>query len=282
MAVVFGLLAAAGYGAGDFLGGFASKRAAAQTVVVGSQFVGIIVAVLLSLFVAAPDLRPIDLVYGAGGGCVGVVGILALYRGLALGRMSVVAPITAVGAAIVPVAWGLIANGERPSALALMGVALSLPAVALVSRVPSDSDSPLLGARGEVTLAAGAGLCFGIALVLFSEAADGTGLWPLVASRGVSVTLLGLGALLAGRLPRPNRDAVPVIVGTGVLDITANAFYFFGVGTGLVSLVAALASLYPAGTVLLARVVLEERLSRHQLAGMALAVIGAALIAVGR
>jgi drug/metabolite transporter (DMT)-like permease len=281
MAVVFGLLAAAGYGTGDFLGGFASKRAATQTVVVGSQLVGLTIAIGLALSIAAPDLRTIDLVYGALGGCIGLVGIMLLYRGLAVGRMSVVAPITAVGAAIVPLAWGL-STGERPSALAFAGVALSLPAVALVSRVPSDADSTVLDARGEVAMAAAASVCFGVALVLFAEAADGTGLWPLVSSRAVSVVLFGGGALLARRLPMPSRDAVPVIVGTGILDIGANAFYFFGVGTGLVSLVAVLASLYPAGTVGLARVVLDERMTRHQVVGMALAVAGAALIALGR
>jgi uncharacterized membrane protein len=280
VAVVFGLLAAAGFGAGDFLGGLASKRAATQTVVVGSQLVGLTIAVLLSLFIAAPGLRSVDLLYGAVGGCIGLVGVTLLYRGLAVGRMSVVAPITAVGSAIVPVAWGL-ASGERPSVVAFVGVLVSLPAVALVSRVPSDADSTVVSARGEVLMAASAGLCFGVALVLFSEAADDTGLWPLVASRAVSVTLLAIGALAMGRLPAPSGDALPVIVGTGVLDITANSFYFFGVGTGLVSLVAVLASLYPAGTVVLARVVLDERLSRHQVAGMALAVAGAALIAVG-
>lgn len=280
MAVVFGLLAAAAYGAGDFLGGFASKRAATQTVVVLSQFVGLTIALVVAVFIAAPGLDVIDLVYGAIGGCIGLVGVTLLYRGLAVGRMSVVAPITAVGSALVPVAWGL-ATGERPSAIALAGVAVSLPAVALVSRVPSDADSAVVSARGEVLMAAGAGVCFGIALVLFSEAAEDTGLWPLVTSRAVSATLLGAGALVAGRLPMPSRDAVPVIVGTGVLDITANSFYFFGVSTGLVSLVAVLASLYPAGTVALARVVLHERLSRHQLAGMAMAVVGAALIAAG-
>jgi drug/metabolite transporter (DMT)-like permease len=280
VAVVFGLLAAVGYGAGDFLGGFASKRAPTQTVVVGSQVVGLTIAVVVSLFVAAPGLRAVDLVLGAIGGCVGLVGIMLLYRGLAVGRMSVVAPVTAVGAAIVPVAWGL-ATGERPSAVALAGVVVSLPAVALVSRVPSDADSTVVTARGEVVMAAGAGLCFGIALVLFSEAADETGLWPLVASRAVSVTLLAAGALAMRRLPPPSRDALPIIVGTGVLDIAANAFYFFGVDTGLVSLVAVLASLYPAGTVALARIVLGERLSRHQVAGMAMAVGGATLIAAG-
>lgn len=280
MAVVFGLLAAAGFGAGDFLGGLASKRAATQTVVVTSQLVGLTIGVVLALFIAAPGLRTIDLVYGAIGGCVGLAGVTLLYRGLAVGRMAVVAPITAVGSAIVPVAWGL-ASGERPSALAFAGVLVSLPAVALVARVPSDADSAVVSARGEVVMAAGAGLCFGVALVLFAEAADGTGLWPLVASRAVSVALLAGGTLAMRRLPAPPRDAVPVIIGTGVLDITANSFYFFGVDTGLVSIVAVLASLYPAGTVALARVVLHERLSRHQLAGMGMAVAGAALIAAG-
>lgn len=281
MAVVFGLLAAAGYGSGDFLGGFASKRAPTQTVVVGSQLVGLVIAVGLAACIAAPRLDRGDLVYGAVGGCIGLAGVTALYRGLAVGRMSVVAPITAVGSALVPVAWGLV-SGERPSPVALVGVVCAFPAVALVSRVPSDADSTVVSARGEVLLAAGAGLCFGVALVLFSEAADGTGLWPLVAARAVSMTLLAAGALAVGRLPMPSRSAAPVIAATGVLDVVANAFYFFGVGTGLVSLVAVLASLYPAGTVALARVVLDERLSRHQWAGMALAVVGAALIAVGR
>lgn len=280
MAVLFGLLAAASYGAGDFFGGLASKKAASQTVVVLSQLAGLVLAVILALAFAAARVTGRDLLLGVGVGIAGLVGLSLLYRGLAVGRMSVIAPITAVGSATLPVLWGL-ASGEHPSPTALAGVVVALLAVVLVARAPHGHDAGPADPRVELGLAAGAGVAFGIGLALFGETSSGAGLWPLVTARVASVVILGGGALLAGRLPRPSRETMPSIVLAGSLDMGANAFYLAGVHTGLVSLVAVLTALYPASTVVLARVVLDERLSRHQVLGLVLAAAGAALIAAG-
>ena len=280
MAVLLGLLSAVAFGAGDFLGGVASKRAATLTVVLGSQLVGLVLAIAVAPLVGADDLTSRKLVYAAIAGCVGVVGVGLLFRGLAVGRMSVIAPVTAVGAAVLPVAWGLV-SGERPSGVALAGVALAVPAVVLIARVPHDHEAGPGDARVELLLAAGAGLCFGVALSLFGESADGTGMWPLVVARIAAVTMLGTAALATRRVALPEAGVRPTIVGCGVLDVTGNGCYVAAASTGLLSLVAVLSSLYPAATVLLARVVLRERLTRHQVDGIVLAVAGAALIAAG-
>ena len=280
MAVLLGLLSAVAFGAADFLGGVASKRAATLTVVLGQQAVGLLLSSLLAPLVGADDLTTRKLVYAAVAGLVGVTGVGLLFRGLAVGRMSVIAPITAVGAAVLPVAWGLV-SGERPSGVALAGVALAVPAVVLIARVPHDHEAGPHDPRFELLLAAGAGLCFGVALSLFGESADGTGMWPLVVARVAAVSVLGTAALATGRFAVPDRGVRPTVVGCGVLDVTGNGCYVAAASTGLVSLVAVLSSLYPAGTVLLARVVLGERLTRHQVGGIVLAVAGAALIAAG-
>lgn len=280
MAVVLGLCAALSFGTGDFLGGFSAKRASSVTVVFVSQLAGLALAVVLAIAFGADLVTGRDLLLGAGVGTVGLTGLVLLYRGLAVGRMSVIAPITAVGSAVLPVVWGL-ATGERPGTAALAGVAVALAAVVLVARVPHGHEAGPADRRVELALAVGAGIAFGAGLVLLDATGDGVGMWPLVSARATSVAVLGAGARLAGRLPAPPREAVPGIVAAGTLDMAANAFYLAGTRTGYVSLVAVLGSLYPAATVVLARVVLAERLTRHQLAGLVLAAAGAALIAAG-
>lgn len=280
MAVLFGVLTAISYGAADFCGGLGAKRAATQTVVALSQLVGLLGAVVLGFAFAADHLAGRDLWLGAGVGAVGIVGLVLLYRGLACGRMSVIAPVTAVGSATLPVLWGL-ATGERPSALALAGVVAAMVAVVLVARGPSGDGATDGDIRTDLLLAAGAGVSFGIGLVLLGETGSDAGMWPLVSARATSVLLLGLAAAVTRRAPIPPRGAGGIIALTGVLDISANAFYLAGVHTGLVSLVGVLAAMYPVSTVVLATLVLDEQLSRYQVAGLALAAGGAALIVAG-
>ncbi|MGH2683895.1 MAG: EamA family transporter [Actinomycetota bacterium] len=282
MAVLLGLLTAAAYGAADFFGGLSSRRSSVAAVVVWSQATSIL---LLGVLVAvAPGEPPLlrDIAYGAIAGVIGCAGLTLLYRGLAVGRMSVVAPITAVGAAVLPVAWGL-GQGERPSAAALTGVALALVAVVFVSRSPEGEEivERAAGGRMELLLALGAGCAFGVVFILLGSTSDDAGFWPLVGARPVSVVVLAVGSVVVGQSIRARRDDQAMIAVTGVLDIGANALYLVAIRSGLLSLVAVLGSLYPAMTVLLARVVLHERLTRGQLLGLGLAAIGVALIAAG-
>lgn len=279
MAVFLGLLVAAAYGAGDFLGGSASKRNPAASVVLASQATGLLL-LLVGLLAARPDLAPgRDFVLGAASGAVGVVGVVLLYRGLAEGVMGVVAPITGVSAGVLPVAWGLL-SGERPSAMSLVGVVAALAAVALVAGGEGGVDGGG-GSRRGVVLALSAGACFGGVFILLAESSGDAGFWPLLSARGVSVGLL-LVAAVAGRVAtRTEPGSWAAIAGSGVLDVTANALFLLAAREGLLSLVAVLSSLYPAGTALLGRVFLGERLQRPQLAGVGLALAGVALIAAG-
>jgi drug/metabolite transporter (DMT)-like permease len=239
---------------------------------------------LLLLVVGVPlegsPFRWNDLGLGALAGGVGVVGILLLYQGLATGAMGVVAPVTAVGAAVVPLVVGL-ATGERPAPLALVGALVALAAVGLVAGghegTPTRGDER--SGRSPLVLAVGAGIAFGLVFVLLGATDESSGFWPLLGGRAVSVSLVGLWLLRTRTpfLPRPGTWWV--VVGAGLLDVTANGLYLLAVREGLLSLVAVLSSLYPAATVVLARVVLGERLKPAQLAGLGLGLAGVTLIA---
>jgi len=213
------------------------------------------------------------LVAGLGGGA----GVLMLYRGLSRGRMSVVAPITGVEAAVVPVVFGLVA-GERPSIGATVGIALALAAVVLVS---SSGSSASDNRRAGLPEALGAGLAFGVFFIALERAGSDTGIWPLVGARISSISLTLIVAAIARTKLKPPAGTMPAIAGAGVLDVTANLFYLVAVRQGFLSLVAVLTSMYPAATVALARVVLKERLAPLQLAGFALALVAVILISVG-
>jgi drug/metabolite transporter (DMT)-like permease len=213
----------------------------------------------------------------------GVVGIMALgllFRGLALGRMSVVAPLSAIGGGVLPVAWGLI-RGERPSALALAGVGLALVAVVIVGRGAEHDPARAVSPRWELMLGGGAGLGFGVVFILLSEAAtaSGSGMWPVFIARCASVPILAAVGFALGGFSRVERSDIAAVAGAGLFDVGANALILLAVRRGLVSLVAPVASLYPAMTVVLARFVLQERIGRQRLAGLGLGLVGLALIA---
>ncbi|HYN36415.1 MAG TPA: DMT family transporter, partial [Actinomycetota bacterium] len=213
-------------------------------------------------------------------------GVTALFKGLAKGRMSVVAPITGTVAAGLPVIVGLV-SGERPSVVALTGVVVALVSVVLVSAsehgIEEDAvegSAPGIMARG-LPEALTAGASFGLFFILLDKAGDAAGLWPLVGARASSVTVMSI-ALLVARAPiRPPEGTMRLIAGAGVLDVAANLFYLLATQRGLLSLVAVLTSMYPATTVVLARFVLKEKLTRVQLAGLLLAGAGIAAIASG-
>ena len=278
MAVALGVLVALAWGSADFLGGFTSQRVHTVTVLLVSQTFGLAAAILLvvALRDAAPD--PHVFVESAIAGVVGVAALWLLFRGLALGRMSVVAPLSAVGGGVLPVAWGLL-HGEHPTALALVGVALALIAVVVVGRGAEHDPVPSVPPSQEAALGIGSGIGFGVVLVLFTESASHSGMWPVLIARCAAVPLLVAVALVLGRSPRvPSGDIAPV-AGAGLFDVGANAVVLLAVRRGLLSLVAPVAALYPATTVMLARIVLHEKLGRQRVGGLALGLVGLALIA---
>jgi uncharacterized membrane protein len=278
MAILLGLGAALTYGAADFLGGLSTKRSNEFAVVVCSQVFGsALLLAALPFFLHVP-FRLEAFAWGMGSGLGGGLGVLMLYRGLARGRMSVVAPTTGVIAAVVPVLAGLLL-GERPGALSLIGVVVALIAVTLVSASP-DQAGERHGYSG-IREAIGAGLGFGAFFILLSLAGDDSGLWPLIGTRGASLGSVTLIALSMGRSLLPAPGSLRLIASAGILDVAANLLFLSATRVGLLSLVAVLTSMYPGATVILARFVLHERLHRLQLVGLACSALGVALIAGG-
>lgn len=279
MAVLLGLGAALGFGAADFLGGRASRRSDTAGVTVVVQAVGLVLAAGLVRVDDTGLPNNTDLALMAIGGLAGMTALGLFYQGLSIGRMSVVAPVTAVIGAVIPITWGL-GRGERPSGLALAGIVIAVVAVALVAREPETLEAIERTTR-PLLYAVAAGVGFGVVVVIFSEIADGTGMWPFLVMRVSAVTILG-GALLAThRLVLPVREDRGSAAVAGVFDLSGNLAIIQGFREGLTSLVAPVASLYPAVTVLLARVALQERLARHQFVGLAGALLGLALIGAG-
>jgi drug/metabolite transporter (DMT)-like permease len=275
LAVGLALVAAASWGCGDFLGGLSSRRVPMLTVLAVSEVAGLvaIVAVLAVVGPARPGAGA--LAWAAAAGIAGSTGLGALYRGMAVGAMGVVAPLSSA-AAIVPVAFG-VATGERPDTLQVAGVACALAGVVLASREPS-AEGVRRAAGVELALVAAGG--FGLYFVFIDRASEGGALWATTVSRGTA-SVLAVGAALAlGSLRVPGRLA-PRLVLVGLFDVGANGMLTVALRHGLVSLVSVLSSLYPVVTVLLARLTLQERTARTQQIGVVLALGGAALIAAG-
>jgi drug/metabolite transporter (DMT)-like permease len=283
MAILLALGSAITYGAADFLGGLASKRAAVAQVTFLSQVIGSVLFGAIVVIFESAEPTGAAFAWGGAAGIAGATGVTFLYRGLSLGRMSVVAPITGVEAAAIPVVAG-VGFGERPALIAMAGVVLALVAIALVSSAPDPSHPdrirPGLRSPGVVD-ALIAGSCFGAFFILLERAGGSAGMWPLVGARLASFVLLGAIVLATRTSLRLVPGTAAVIVGAGIADVLANAFYLYSTRHGLLSLVAVLTSLYPASTVLLARLVLKERMSVSQLAGLGVAAVGVVLIAAG-
>jgi drug/metabolite transporter (DMT)-like permease len=277
--VVLGLLVAVAYGSSDFVGGLATKQRRALQVVPVGQLVAAI-AVAMAMVVSWGHHRPVghDLLLGIGAGASVAVAVTLLFRGLASGAMSVIAPVTAVGAAVIPFVWGVL-HGERPSGVQLVGAVLAVAAVSIVARPPA-SDGALHVPPVEIAGAVLSGVGFGLVFVLLSETSSASGLWPVLASKTTACVVISLAALAQRVTPSPG-PALPLVVGGGVLDALANGAFIAASRSGLVSVMAVLSSLYPAPTLVLARVVLGERTSRLQQLGLGLTLAGVVLLAAG-
>lgn len=276
MAALLALAAAISYGTADFFGGAASRRSAALSVIAISAPIGTLfmlgVAVLLP---GAPTLA--GLAWGAGAGLSGALGVVVFYTALAAGPMSVVAPLSALSSALVPVGAAFVL-GERLPPLALLGAALCLAAIALVSAEKRDERANRGALRGML-LAVVAGIGFGLFFVLARHADPATGLWPLVAARFSWVVVAGVAALGGAARVYRNRVTIALAVLSGLLDAGGNALYLLAARGGTMTLAAVLTSLYPAITVLLARLTYGELLRGVQKLGLLLAGAGVALLA---
>ncbi|GAA4223441.1 hypothetical protein GCM10023075_16710 [Streptosporangium album] len=275
--MVLATVCAVVYGTADFFGGLATRRSRVLAVVALSQTAGLaLVAVLLPFLPGILTAR--GAAWGVAAGLSGAAGLVLFYRALATGVMSVVAPITATASAVLPVLFGL-ATGDRPQPVALGGVALALAAIVLVGR--GSSPAAAGRARGPVLTSLAAGAGFGGFFVLLAQAPDDSGMWPLFGARLASITVVALLALGTRRTLRPGPGALHIIVAAGILDMVANVLFMLAQQRGMLSLVAVVVSLYPASTLLLARQVLDERLTAVQMAGIGCTLTAVALIAAG-
>jgi drug/metabolite transporter (DMT)-like permease len=287
MVTVLALSAALAYGVADFLGGAVARKSTALKALIWCVPVGLAV-VLAAALLSGGSASPGPLAWGFAAGISGGAGLIAFYRALARGPMSVVAPVSALAAAVLPVAVG-IAKGERLDASVLAGVLLCLVAIGLVSMEAGDGRETASGRlldSGPI-MAAVSGTCFGVFFVLLETAGDGSGLWPIVGARVGNLVIVAAAVLfLVGR----GRDLGPRVSGrtliglamlSGSLDAGANVLYFLAVHEGMLSLAAVLTSLYPAITVLLARIAYSERLRAVQRVGLLVAAAGVALVTAG-
>lgn len=269
------MAAALAWGGGDFGGGLASRRAPLFGVVLLSQLVGLSIAVAVALIRAEPFPAGQDLLLSLLAGGLGGVGITMLYRGLAMGRMGVVAPVTGVLAAVIPVTAGIVLEGV-PREIVLGGIVVAIVAVVLVSRVADEG-----GGRSGLTEALAAGVAIGLFGVVISQLSDGivfSALSVIRATQSVLVVVVVLATRSAWRLPR---DAMLPIAGVGVLDMAGNSFYLLAVQSGALAVASVLSSLYPVTTVILAAIVLRESVTRDHAVGIVLAAAAILMIGIG-
>lgn len=273
------------YGAADFTGGLATRRFATIPVVILSQFSGLVF--LLLLLPSLPDASPTqaDMLWGVAAGVTGGIGVGLLYKALAVGTMAVVAPTTAVCAVAIPVVVSVLL-GERPGPIAAAGIALGIVSIMLVSRQTTGSGGHARSTTPKalppgVGIALVSGVAIGFFFLALAQTRPEAGMWPLVASRLLSVVLFGSIAIVGRQSVRmPQRIALLAAV-CGVIDMLANALYLLAARAGPLSLVVTLSSLYPASTVLLARVLLHERLNLWQISGVGCALGAVVLIVSG-
>jgi drug/metabolite transporter (DMT)-like permease len=273
--VIFGLTAAVTWGTGDFGGGLLSRRTPLFGVVLASQLVGMAVAFALALVRGEGMPSTADVGWSVFSGLAGGIGISALYQGLAVGRMGIVAPITGVMAALIPVGVGIAFEGVPPP-LVLLGIGLALVAVVLVSRVSDEGDGP-----SGIGLALVAGTTIGLLGVTIAQISDGHVFGPLTVLRGSEALLVGAIVLVGGRPWRSERGLWPRLAGVGVMDMAGNGAFILAVQSGSLAVAAVLSSMYPVTTVILATVFLRERVTRSHAIGISLAAVAIACIAAG-
>jgi len=286
LAIVLALASAISYGGSDFAAGLASRGASViQVTLVASAVSAVAVAAALP-FAASPLPTAPALAWGAVAGLGGTLGAFALYLGFRHAAFSVAAPISAVGAAGFSVLAGLLL-GERPSALALAGIVLALPAIVGVSASAASADSETAPASGSgrpvtgVAYGLAAGACFALLFIGLDRAGSGSGLWPVAATQAGEMVLALAVAVVTRNLALPVGPPRRLAAITGLAGATGTIVFFLATHEGFLAITAVLTSLYPAVTILLARVLLGERLTALRVAGLALAGACVGLIAAG-
>lgn len=295
MAIIFALCSAVAYGLSDFVGGLLSRRTSAWSVAVVAQLSAAACTTVIAILVMGSPTTE-DFVWAILAGTASGVGAGFLYRGLASGQMSVVAPVSAVGAALVPALAGTL-SGERPSVVMWLGVVCALPGIWLVSDSPDEpsgerrTDDPALRTAApsgrRAPLSAGvvdgvlAGLGFGVLFAALGQIPERAGLWPLATAQAMSVPAVILLASGLRATWRPRGRTVWWALLAGPLGAAATGAFLLASQSGFLTIAGVLASLYPATTIILAALLLHERLHRAQGVGLALCGLAIVLVASG-
>ena len=278
VAITLALLTAALFGTGDFLGGLSGKRMSVLRVLAISHTIGLVL-ITVGAIVIADEFLLGDLAWGALAGIAGFIGLALLYRGLARGPMGVVAPLTAITSAAVPAGWGLLIDDESLAGTAWVGVVVALFAIGLASASPVEQSPVRLAAVLEALLA---GVGFGLMFVGLDQTVEASAPWPIVGARLMTVSAMAVVFFIVKRespLPPVRADIrLPAIA--GFVDTFSNALFLYATLEGDLAVVAVLSSLYPIATVILARIVLGERLTRLQQSGFVAAMVATTLIAI--
>ena len=282
LAIVLALAAAIVYGGSDFTAGLAARGASVIQVTLIASVMAAAVALAAVPFAAGHRPAAAALAWGVLAGVAGTVGAFALYLGFKHAAFSVAGPLSAVGAAGFSVLAGLLL-GERPTALALAGTILALPAIVGVSASAARGDQAggPGGPTAGVVLGLVAGACFALLFIGLNRAGSGSGLWPVAAAGVADVVVAGVAAAVTGNLRLPGARAGWLAAAAGATGAAGTISYFFATHDGFLAVTAVLTSLYPAVTIVLARIALGERLTPLRVAGLSLAAVCVALIAAG-
>ncbi len=270
--VIFGLAASLCWGSGDFNGGLASRRSNSSSVVIAAYAVGFVLLIGLALLWREPFPSLLDIFWGGLAGLAGGIGLISFYSALSIGRMGIAAPVSAVLTASLPVLFSALTQG-LPSLLQLGGFVLALLAIALISRPERTKGRP-----EGIGLALLAGCGFGCFFILISRVSPSATFWPLAMARFTSVFFLLIVVRIRQQPVLPKMTVAPLVLLAGVLDAMGNAFFVLAAHSGRLDVAAVLSSLYPAATVLLAALLLRERVTRVQAVGILLALIAVPLI----
>jgi drug/metabolite transporter (DMT)-like permease len=270
-----GLAAAMAWGASDFSGGLSAKRASVWWVVLLSQVIGLIFLIIMAFAFRETFPGRTDLLLGGLAGIVGEFGLILLYQGLAVGRMGVVAPLSAVLSALLPAGVSMLVEGI-PLPIQLAGIGLALPAVWLLA---SGGEHGRVK-TSELFFGLGAGVSFGGYFILIAQVSHRAVFWPLAAARLASLIMILPIVFILRPTPKPTLRNLPLIAVAGLLDSSGNLFYALATRAGRLDVAAVLASLYPATTVFLAALFLHERLARSQWIGVTLALAAIVLLGI--
>ena len=277
LSIIYGLLSAIGWGAADFTGGLASKKSSPYQVLFLAEIAGILPLVIIVLIVRAPLPALPAWLWSGLASTVGTLGLLILYRALAEGQMTIAAPVSALLAAIIPVLVGALTEG-LPRPITLLGFGLALASVWIISQ-NGETKGLRLNLRG-LRLPLISGLFFGAYFVLIHQATTEAFYWPLVSARLAGTLVMVIFAASVRGTMLPTRSVWPIVILGGMLDVIGNVFYVFSANAGRMDTASVLGALYPASTVVLAWIILHERLSRSQWIGIALCLLAIILMTV--